>query len=236
MRPIELPKIVLKVPVTISREIFRGSENMLKRFVRLVLLLPKFPSLTSAEQDALLNILAHAKDGAAPELKLKIYHTLKRLKKRRRKPFGMLIVLGWKREWMKKYASLPDKTQNLFAARTFDFAGATEERAVETLAQLADFDGAILMSEKGEIIASGIYLESMHAKRLVKILGPDHASDMSAALGFAKKVHTRHMAGIAASYWLKGVTVFVVSEEDGSIRIFENGRIIFSTVRKEMQS
>lgn len=216
MRPNELPKRILAV------------------FRRLAVLLPAFPSLTPGEQNVLLNVLAHSKEGAPPELKLKIYHTLKRLKKRRRKPFGMLIILGWKREWTKKHASMPDKTQNLFAARPFDFAGASEDRTIETLGQLADFDGAILMSEKGEIVASGIYLEAMQTKRVAELLAPDHAADMSAAFGFAKKVHTRHMAGIAASYWLKDTTVFVVSEEDGSIRIFENGRIIYSTITREI--
>jgi DNA integrity scanning protein DisA with diadenylate cyclase activity len=208
--------------------------KILKRFIRTVAAFPKFEFLTAREQDILANVLSHSKDGASPELKLKIYHALKRLKKRRRKPFGMLIVLGWKREWMEKYASMPDKTQNVFAGRPFDFGGAPENRAVAKLAELADFDGAILMNERGEIVASGIYLESMQTKRLAEILAPDHAADMSAAFGFAKKVHTRHMAGIAASYWLKDTTVFVVSEEDGSIRIFERGRIIFSTVEKEM--
>ena len=206
----------------------------LKRFIRTVAALPKFEFLTAREQDILANVLSHSKEGALPELKLKIYHVLKRLKKRRRKPFGMLIVLGWKREWMRRHASLPDKTQNVFAGRPFDFANASEDRAVDVLAQIAEFDGAILMSEKGEIMASGIYLEAMQTKRVAEILAPDHAADMSAAFGFIKKVHTRHMAGIAASYWLRGTTVFVVSEEDGSIRIFENGKIIFSTVSKEM--
>jgi DNA integrity scanning protein DisA with diadenylate cyclase activity len=194
----------------------------------------RFPQLGKTEEEMLLNVFSHARDGSPPELKLKIYHALKRLKHRRRKPFGMLIVLGWKREWMKRYASIPDKTQNIFAEHPFDFVAASEDRAVEILAKTADFDGAILMSEKGEIIASGIYLEAMRPKRVAEILAPQHAADMSSALGFAKKVHARHMAAIAASYWLKGTTVFVVSEEDGSIRIFENGRIIFSTISKEM--
>lgn len=234
MRSHEFPRRILSVPLKIFNGVFRGSSRVLQQFRRLVVLLPGLPFLTPSEQNVLLNVLAHSKGDAAPELKVKIYYVLKRLKKRRRKPFGMLIVLGWKREWTKKYASVPDRTQNLFAAQSFDFAGAPENRAIETLAKLADFDGAILMSAQGEIIASGIYLENMQPKRVAEILAPDHAADMSAAFGFAKKVHTRHMAGIAASYWLKNTTVFVVSEEDGSIRIFENGKIVFSTVSKEM--
>lgn len=226
--------MVFRVPVTISRGIFYGSERVLRQFVRILMLLPKFPFLTSAEQEVLANVLAHSVEGAAPELKLKIYQTLKRLKKRRRRPFGMLIVLGWKREWMKEYASFPDRTQNKFAQKQFDFAHASDDRALETLAGIADFDGAVLANEKGEMIASGVYLERIETKKVAEILNPAKAEDLSEAFGFTKKVHTRHLAGIAASWRLKGATVFVVSEEDGSIRIFERGRIIFSTIKKEI--
>jgi len=234
MRPSEFPKLILAVPAKLSAEIFRGSEKVLRRFIRIMMLLPKFTLLTPAEQEVLVNVLAHSQDGAPPELKLKIYQTLKRLKNRRRKPFGMLIVAGWRREWWEKYASMPDRSQNRFASRAFDFASASDDRALEVLAETADFDGAILMNARGEIIASGIYLESMPPKKVAEILNPGRADDLSEALGFAKKVHTRHLAGIAASWWLKGTTIFVVSEEDGSIRIFERGRIIFSTIRKEI--
>ncbi len=216
------------MPIPISR--------IIRKFSKIFKILSAFPQLTDNEREMLVNILANSKTGAPPELKLKIYHTLKRLKKRKKRPFGMLIVLGWQREWNKKYASIPDKTQNLFAEKPFDFANSSDERALEILSRLADFDGAILMTEKGEIIASGIYLEGMQTKRLFGIVSQDSHQDMSAALGFAKKVHTRHMAGITASYLLRGTTVFVVSEEDGSIRIFENGKIIFSTINKEMHN
>jgi len=199
----------------------------------MVTALPKF-RLSAYEFDILVNVLSHSKDGALPELKLKIFQTLKRLRKRRRAPFGMIIVLGWKREWDKKYSAMPDKSQNLFIHSTFDFAAASEERALEKLAELADFDGAILMNSRGQIIASGIYLESMAPKKVAEILNPQKTDDLSRAFGFSKKVHTRHMAAIAASWRLKNTTVFVVSEEDGSIRIFENGRIIFSTIREEI--
>lgn len=232
--PSNLPRQILRLPVRISRRLFRESERVFRQFWRIAALLPKFTFLTPSEQEILVNILAHSEGGAAPELKLKLYQTLKRLKNRRRKPFGMLIILGWKGEWRLKYALIPDSSQNLFDGRSFDFAAASQDRALERLSELADFDGAIFMNEKGEIVASGMYLDNMNPKRVAELLRPGRAEDLSEAFGFTKKVHTRHLAGIAASYWLKGTTVFVVSEEDGSIRIFERGRIIFSTIRSEM--
>jgi DNA integrity scanning protein DisA with diadenylate cyclase activity len=205
-----------------------------RRVLRIANAISQIPFFTPHEEEALLNVLAHSHDGATPELKLKLYELLYRLRQRRRKPFGMIVVLGWQREWNRRYASLPDKTQNLFRSRPFDLRDPPLERLLEKFSQLADFDGAVLVNRDGEIVASGMYLESMTPKKVAEILNPDHSEDLSAAFGFMKKVHTRHLAAISASFWLSGATVFVVSEEDGSIRIFENGKIIWSTIKKEI--
>lgn len=178
----------------------RISDVVIRQFYRIATSLPKFKFLTPGERDILINVLAHSKDGASPELKLKIYQTLKRLEKRRRNPFGMIIVLGWKQSWFEKYASVTDKGQDLFESRPFDFTHASEERALEKLSETAGFDGAILMNSRGEIIASGMYLESMAPKKVAGILNPGKTQDLSAAFGFVKKVHARHMAAISASY------------------------------------
>jgi DNA integrity scanning protein DisA with diadenylate cyclase activity len=208
--------------------------KILRQFLRVADILPKFKFLTPNEQGVLLNVLTHSKAGAAPELKLKVFQTLKRLKKVKKKPFGMLIVLGWKSDWFEKYASFPDSEQNLFDAKPFDFARAPNERALEILAKISDFDGALLLNSRGEIVASGVYLENMDPKDAAKAINPDKAEDLSGAFRFATKVHSRHLAAIAASYRLKGTTVFAVSEEGGSVRVFEKGRIIYSTISKEI--
>lgn len=172
--------------------------------------------------------------GVSAELKMKICESLLRLNQERKKRFGMLIVLGWKRDWNGKYASLPDSSQNLFSGKSFSVARATNSCLRKILLKIADFDGAILVNLRGEIVASGVYLENMNPKAIAETLNSKHAKDLSEAFGFAKKVHTRHLVAIATSYRLKGTTVFAVSEEDGSIRAFERGRIIYSTVDGEL--
>jgi len=214
---------------------FNISGKVVRRFLRIAALISRFPFLTKNEQEVLVNVLAHSQDGAPPGLKLKIYQVLKLLRRRRRKPFGMLIVLGWKREWDRKFASLPDATQNAFRDRRLDLVGAAEEKILEEFSGIADFDGAILVNQRGQVLASGIYLENVRPKRVAEVMHPEKSQDLSSAFGFVRKVHARHLAGIAASYWLKGSTVFVVSEEDGTIRIFEGGKVIWSSIRREIE-
>jgi len=211
------------------------SNASLERVLKIAHTISNFSFLPKTDRDTLLNVLAHSPDGASPELKLKVYEALLRLRRRRRNPFGMLVVLGWKQEWDERYASLPDTTQNIFEGDRLDIAFTSIDRVLERFAETADFDGAILINARGEAVASGMYLENMRPKRVAKLMRRPRAQDLSSGFGFAKKVHTRHLAGIAASYWLKDTTVFVISEEDGSLRVCEEGRIIWSTIKREME-
>jgi DNA integrity scanning protein DisA with diadenylate cyclase activity len=43
----------------------------------------------------------------------------------------------------------------------------------------------------------------------------------------------RHIAAITSSYLFKDTTIFTVSEETNALHIFENGKIVYSTVRGE---
>lgn len=168
------------------------------------------------------------------ELKLKLYETLLTLRAKR-KPFGMIVVLGWRREWAGTYASVPDSDQDLFETRRLSIGDRTLDDCVERIGRTTRFDGAILISRDGITVASGVYLENMSAKKIARKLHGNRAEDLSEAFGFETKVHTRHLAGIAASYILKGTTIFTVSEEDSSVRMFERGRIVWSTVPKEAE-
>lgn len=178
-------------------------------------------------------ILSRQKN-ADPILKLRIFYLLKDFQKIHRKPFGMIIVLGWDDKWLDRYASVLDSNQNIFAENRFDLAQATDKEAVDVLKKIADFDGAIFINVRGQIVASGMYLENMKSKEAAKILNPQKTQDLSEAFGFKRKVHTRHLAAIAVSYRLKDTTIYAVSEEDKSLRIFENGKIIWSTIRGEI--
>jgi DNA integrity scanning protein DisA with diadenylate cyclase activity len=217
-----------------TNRILRFSNRVLRRFYEVSQAIASIAGLGQHEQEILLNVLANSKTNTSPELKLKIYWALKMLSKRRRKPFGMIIVFGWQRKWNKDFSSLPDETQNIFVNRRFSINQSSAEKVVDVFFEVSDFDGALLINPQGRVVASGIYLESMRPKKVAEILCPARSQDLSSSFGFVRKVHTRHLAGIAASYWIKGSTVFVVSEEDGSIRIFEGGKIIWSTIRKEI--
>lgn len=168
-----------------------------------------------------------------PKLKLRIYFLLKTLKKQQRRPFGMIIVLGWDNKWYEEYASVLDSDQNLFDEEIFGINEVEDNAVIEKLKKTVDFDGAIFIDNQGHIVASGMYLDNMKPKEVAKILNPDDGKDMSEAFGFKRKVHTRHLISIAASYRLRDTTIFTISEEDGSFRVYENGKIIWSSIAEE---
>jgi hypothetical protein len=76
--------------------------------------------VTDEENLILEYIASNSKNDIDPRLKIKLIEILKMLVKRSRKPFGMLIILGWKREWNSQYAALLDETQNLFEEKRYD--------------------------------------------------------------------------------------------------------------------
>ena len=199
---------------------------ILNKFVKV------FKFLSSKEGEKLLDILSRNGDAKNIDLKLKIHSLLTTLKKEIKKPFGMIVVFGWQRKWNKKYAAFPDITQNIFNKIIINLRNDSHSDIVKVLKETMNFDGAILIDEKGNFSASGVYLTNIAPNEVAKILYSS-AVDLSTAFGFKRKVHMRHLAGIAASYILKGTTVFVLSEEDNSLRIFEGGKIVWSTVKSE---
>lgn len=210
-------------------------DKIIKRLFKLINFFQKNPIFTPSEKDSLTRAFLISKNNIPLELKLKTFFLLKKLKTRRRRPFGIIIILGWNSKWNKLHTSIPDIRQNIFKQGRFDLTRASEKNTLAKLSSIAGFDGAILISPTGLILASGVYLEKMAPKLVAKKISPVRSEDLSAAFGFLRKVHSRHLVAIAASYRLKGTTVFVVSEEVGSIHIFEDGKIIYSTLVKEMK-
>ena len=145
----------------------------------------------------------------------------------------MLVIYNFKEEWFDKFCSFPDISQNIFKDKKLNILKTPLNEVINAFSLTSDFDGAILINNKGTVIASGVFLENIKAKEVALTLNPSKAEDLSAAFGFKKKVHTRHLTAIASSYVLKHTTVFVISEEDRSLRIFEKGRIIYSTIKGE---
>ncbi|KKU10599.1 MAG: hypothetical protein UX65_C0016G0007 [Parcubacteria group bacterium GW2011_GWB1_46_8] len=197
--------------------------------------LPFFRNLSKSEREYLIKIFADEKSSKIkPELKLRMYEILIQLMKRHRESFGFLLVLGWNSKWNKEFMSLPDVSQNIFEETLFRFMEHSMEEGVNKLSRTIDFDGAVLVNSNGRAFASGVYLENMKPKQVIEKTGISRYEDLSQAFGFSHKVHTRHLSGIAASYWLKNTLVYVISEEDQTLRVFEKGRIIYSPYKKEI--
>lgn len=146
------------------------------------------------------------------------------------KDFGLFIILGWQNRWQ-KYTDISDSTQDVFAKRHININDIENHadwyRKVEST---VNFDGAILIDNKGGVVHSGVILEGLRPRAVAAKVNPGKFRDLSEQFGFSQKVHSRHLFAIAASYIFKGTTVFTVSEETGVLHIFENGKIVYSSV------
>lgn len=195
----------------------------------------KAHKIVNDDENLILEYIAsHSKNDIDPRLKIKVLEILKTLIKRSKKSFGMLVILGWKRDWNAKYAALLDETQNLFEEKKYDLKDMDIDEAVKIFSMLKNFDGAVLINKEGIIIASGIYLINLDPKKALDKL-KQKGEDLSQAFGFKAKVHTRHITAITASLVLEDTTVYTVSEENRIIRIYEDGHIIYSTLKEEQK-
>lgn len=165
--------------------------------------------------------------------KIRLAEMILRLRFRRKKKFGLFIIVGWRSKWNKKYVGIPDSSQDIFSHRQTNIFQFT--RSFKRISKTVNFDGAILVDKRGAVKRSGVILEGLRPRRLAQEFYPESSDrDLSVRFGFKQKVHLRHLSAIAASYELRGTTVYTVSEETGDMHIFERGKIIFSTVKKEM--
>lgn len=177
----------------------------------------------------------------ASPVKLRMAEIILRLAKRRKK-FGLLVILGWKNKW-KRFADTPDSSQDLFARRRINIMKIPETRPVGrsagvrtkngSIVNTVNFDGAILVDPKGNVLHSGTMIEGLRPRATARKINRRRAPDLSTSFGFKRKVHMRHITAITSSYAFKGTTVFTVSEETDDLHIFEGGKIIYSTVRGE---
>jgi len=152
-----------------------------------------------------------------------------------RKEFGMLVIVGWNTKW-ERYADTPDINQDIFARREvniMDITPAAQRKEKKSIVNTINFDGAILIDARGNVLHSGAMIEGLRPRATARAVNPHGTGDLSSQFGFRKKVHMRHIAAITSSYLFKGTTIFTVSEETGDLHIFENGRIMYSSVKGE---
>lgn len=175
-------------------------------------------------------------------VKLRMAEIILRLTERRKK-FGLLVILGWKNEW-RHYADTPDVSQDLFAQRKINImkvpeqgvqtpTGGRQRNGNGNIVRTVNFDGAILVDPRGNVLHSGTMIEGLRPRATAHKLNPRHSLDLSSQFGFRRKVHMRHITAITSSYTFRGTTVFTVSEETNDLHIFEGGKIVYSTVRGE---
>ncbi|PJE51594.1 MAG: hypothetical protein COV29_00335 [Candidatus Yanofskybacteria bacterium CG10_big_fil_rev_8_21_14_0_10_36_16] len=147
----------------------------------------------------------------------------------RKKNFGLFIILGWKNKW-NNYTDISDSEQDIFDKNKISILDLghkkTKGHDIETT---INFDGAILIDERGDILHSGVMVEGMRPRTVANKVSPGKFKDLSDQFGFQHKVHTRHLSAISASYVFKGTTVFTVSEETNDLHVYENGKIIYFT-------
>lgn len=145
----------------------------------------------------------------------------------KRDGFGLFVILGWQKKW-NKFTNISDKTQDIFAKHHINIMKIKEKSSERyNISDTINFDGAILIDRKGNIIHSGIIIEGLRPKIAAQKIHPGHFKDLSEQFGFKEKVHSRHLAAVTSSYIFKNTTVFTVSEENGNFHIFENGEIIY---------
>lgn len=159
------------------------------------------------------------------KLRLKTSKIILQLMNRKR-GFGLFIILGWQAKWS-DYIDMPDIKQDIYVKHRQNLLEhyQSHKHDVETT---INFDGAILVDSKGNIVHSGAMVEGLRPKEIANKINPGKFSDLSEQFGFKTKVHLRHLSAISASYIFKNTTVFTVSEESDSFHVFENGKIVYS--------
>lgn len=98
---------------------------------------------------------------------------------------------------------------------------------------IREVDGVILVSPSGQMLHSGMFFIVNPLKILKDMNVYKKEISLPEQFGFARLVGTRHISSISASYNMPGTLVFTLSENN-EIRIFNNGRIIFSEIPEEM--
>jgi len=147
----------------------------------------------------------------------------------RKSGFGLFIILGWQNKW-RKYTDLPDSGQDIYVKHHQNILKHhySHKYDIETT---MNFDGAILIDKKGNIVHSGIIIEGLRPRVIANKINPGHFKDLSEQFGFSEKVHSRHLSAITVSYIFKGTTVLTVSEENNTLHIYEAGKIIYSLLK-----
>ncbi len=130
--------------------------------------------------------------------KEKVYGLILDLSKRVAKQrIGALLVVAPKNSLKNKYKAL--------YPQILDKHHITEKGIATVLDKISHLDGAILFSDKGEVLAYGAMIK-----------------DIKTIPGFG----TRHAAAAGITKSVKNSTAFLISEKDDWVKVFQKGRIV----------
>jgi len=174
------------------------------------------------------NVLLNSRVDILFPVKMRVVEIILNLMYRRKKHFGLFIIVGWQRKW-NDHLDISDSEQDIFGHHRTNLMD-IKKREIKRYAikTTVNFDGAILINKNGDVLHSGVLIEGLRPKVVAHKINPGTFKDLSEQFGFKNKVHTRHLSAITASYIFKNTTVFTVSEEDDSFHIFEKGKILYS--------
>ena len=68
----------------------------------------------------------------------------------RRDGFGLFVILGWQNKW-NKFTDVPDSRQDIYVRHHVNVMHIGKKDARHDIESTVNFDGAILVNEKGEI-------------------------------------------------------------------------------------
>jgi hypothetical protein len=89
-------------------------------------------------------------------LKIALAELILNIREHHRNQFGLFMILGWRKKW-NKLTDISDKTQDLFEKHHVNITKLGEKQLRRrNVSATTNFDGAILIDKKGNILHSGV--------------------------------------------------------------------------------
>lgn len=140
---------------------------------------------------------------------------------------GITIVLGYYKDLNAHVAAMAEDVFESTCEHINDI------HMKDRIRLIREVDGVILVNPEGQMLHSGMFFIANPLKVLKEMNFYKKDISLPEQFGFARLVGTRHISSISASYNMPNTLVFTLSENN-EIRIFNNGRIIFSEISEEM--
>jgi hypothetical protein len=185
------------------------------------------------ERKLLEEIVTYSSADIPHNLKLRMFDILDNLRNNFYVDNGYIIVLGY--EPYMNWVNPMD--EDIFKGRCYNLK---DDDIVCKLYGMHNrgkckkhINGAILIDKKANILHSGMYLKVDPEKVLEDMCVPND-STLSERFGFKRKVGTKHIIGISASFRMPNTICYILSKESKEIMLFEKGKILYSPIHTEI--